>query len=86
LNVAAEDVPEFVTVAGEPGERVVVVPAAIVAAEPVGPVAPGVPSSIDRLAGAVDNTSSDRLLSVPSTVTVRDPKTSEETVMLLIVR
>jgi len=84
LNVAAEDVPEFVTVAGEPGERVVVVPAAIVAAAPVGPVAPGVPSSMDRLAGAVANTSSDRMLFVPSTVTVREPKTSEETVMLLI--
>jgi hypothetical protein len=37
LKTAAEDVPALVTVADEPGERVVVVPAAMVAAVPAGP-------------------------------------------------
>jgi hypothetical protein len=36
-NTAAEDDPEFTTVAGEPGESVVVVPATIVAAVPSTP-------------------------------------------------
>jgi hypothetical protein len=61
LKTAAEDVPALVTVAGEPGDRVVVVPAAIVAAAPfvpfvpfvpLLPAGPGVPSSIVRVAGA----------------------------------
>jgi len=81
LKTAAEDVPALVTVADELGERVVVVPAAMVAA---GPCAPGVPSSMDRLAGAVAKTERARVLSVPSTETVKVPKTSEVTVMLLI--
>jgi hypothetical protein len=36
-KTAAEDVPEFVTVADAPGERVVTVPTAMVAAVPAGP-------------------------------------------------
>jgi hypothetical protein len=81
LKTAAEDVPTLATVAESPGERVVVVPTAIVAAVPV---APGVPSSMLRLAGAVPRTDRARMLSDPSTSTVSEPRTSEETVMLLI--
>jgi hypothetical protein len=81
LKTAAEVVPALTTVADAPGERVVVVPTAIVAA---GPVAPGVPSSIVRLAGAVAKTERASVLSVPSTETVKVPKTSEVTVMLLM--
>jgi hypothetical protein len=81
LKTAAEDVPTLATVAEAPGERVVVVPTAIVAAVPV---APGVPSSMLRLAGAVPRTDRARMLSDPSTSTVSEPRTSEETVMLLI--
>jgi hypothetical protein len=40
LNVAAEDVPLLVTAAFPPAALVVVVPTAIVAAAPVGPVVP----------------------------------------------
>jgi hypothetical protein len=72
LNVAAEYEPEFVTVAGAPGERVVVVPTAMVAA------GPGVPSSIDRTAGAVARTETDSTPVVSATVTESVPRTSEE--------
>ena len=48
------------------------------------PVAPGVPSSMLRVAGAVPRTDRARVLSDPSTSTVSEPRTSEETVMLLI--
>ena len=78
LKTAAEDVPALATVAEAPGERVVVVPTAIVAAVPV---APGVPSSMVREAGAVARTDRDRLASAPSTSMVREPSTSEETEM-----
>ena len=43
MKTAAEDVPALVTVAEVPGERVVVVPAAIVAAAPGAPLVPFVP-------------------------------------------
>jgi hypothetical protein len=43
-----------------------------------------VPSSIDKLAGAVAKTEMASTPSVPSTETVKVPKTSEVTVMLLI--
>jgi hypothetical protein len=78
LKTAAEVVPALTTVAAAPGERVVVVPTAMVAA---GPVAPGVPSSTERTAGAVASTERASELSVPSTSTVREPRTSEETEM-----
>jgi hypothetical protein len=76
FRVAADVVPALTTVADAPGERVVVVPTAIGAA---GPVAPGVPSSIVRLAGAVPSTERASVLSAPSTATVNEPRTSEET-------
>jgi len=72
LKVAAEDEPELATVAEEPGARVVVVPTAIVAA------GPGVPSSIDRTAGAVARTETDSVPVVSATVTESVPRTSEE--------
>jgi hypothetical protein len=78
LKTAAEDVPTLATVAEEPGASVVVVPTAMVAASPV---APGVPSSMVREAGAVARTDRDRLASAPSTSTVSEPRTSEETEM-----
>jgi hypothetical protein len=78
LKTAAEDVPALTTVAAAPGERVVVVPTAMVAALPW---APGVPSSMVRLAGAVPRTESAREASAPSTSTVNEPRTSEETEM-----
>jgi hypothetical protein len=78
LKTAAEDVPALATVADEPGASVVVVPTAMVAASPW---APGVPSSTERLAGAVARTDRDRLASAPSTSMVRVPSTSEETEM-----
>jgi hypothetical protein len=40
---------------------------------------------MDREAGAVDRTERARVLSAPSTCTVREPKTSEVTEMLDIV-
>jgi hypothetical protein len=43
LNTAALDVPTLVTVAEDPEDSVVVVPAAIVAAVPVAPVDPVAP-------------------------------------------
>jgi len=43
LKVAAELEPTFVTVAEDPGDKVVVVPAAIVAAAPLVPLVPFVP-------------------------------------------
>jgi hypothetical protein len=78
LKTAAEDVPALTTVAAAPGERVVVVPTAMVAA---GPCAPGVPSSTERTAGAVASTERASVLSLPSSSTVREPRTSEETEM-----
>jgi hypothetical protein len=57
LKTAALEVPTFVTVAEEPGDSVVVVPAAIVAAVPGRPCGPGVPSSRVMVAGAVPRTS-----------------------------
>jgi hypothetical protein len=58
LNTAALDVPELATVAEEPGARVVVVPAAIVAA------APGVPTFTQE-AGAVQvNVADERELTI----------------------
>jgi len=80
LNVAAEDEPEFVTVAGEPGARVVVVPTAMVAA------GPGVPSSIDKTAGAVARTATDSVPVVSATVTESVPRTSEEMEMDMVRR
>jgi len=71
-KVAAEDEPELATVAEEPGARVVVVPTAIVAA------GPGVPSSIDRTAGAVARTATASVPVVSATVTESVPRTSEE--------
>lgn len=48
-KIAAELVPEFVTLADEPGDKVVVDPAAIVAAEPFVPAAPVSPVGIPKL-------------------------------------
>jgi hypothetical protein len=42
-RTAAEEVPEFVTVADAPGARVVVLPTVTVAAEPVAPWIPWIP-------------------------------------------
>jgi hypothetical protein len=80
LKVAAEDEPELVTVAEEPGARVVVVPTAIVAA------GPGVPSSTDRTAGAVARTATSSVPVVSATVTESVPRTSEEMEMDMIRR
>jgi collagen type IV alpha len=44
LKTAADDVPLFVTVAGLPAVSVDVVPTAIVAADPAGPIGPGLPA------------------------------------------
>jgi len=64
LKTAALEVPEFDTVADEPGAKVVVVPAAIVAAvpglpvapvAPVGPVAPTAPCGIPKFRTAADD-------------------------------
>jgi hypothetical protein len=76
LKTAADVVPALTTVADAPGDSVVVVPTVMVAAAPV---APGVPSSIVRLAGAVPSTDSERVASAPSTATVNEPRTSDET-------
>tara|TARA_R110000868_G_scaffold272976_1_gene532184 strand:- start:807 stop:1106 length:300 start_codon:yes stop_codon:yes gene_type:complete len=60
-KTAAEDVPELATVAEAPGERVVVVPAAIVAAvpglpvAPVAPVAPVRPEGMPKLKTAAED-------------------------------
>jgi hypothetical protein len=71
-KTAARAVPVSVTVAGEPGARVVVVPTVIVGE------GPGVPSSIDRTAGAVARTETDSTPVVSATVTESVPRTSEE--------
>jgi hypothetical protein len=64
-------VPAFVTVAEEPAERVVVEPTVTVAA------GPGVPSSTDRMAGAVARTATSSVPVVSATVTESVPRTSE---------
>ena len=78
LKTAAPLVPTLVTLAADPAGKVVTVPTAMVAASPW---APGVPSSMARLAGAVPSTDKARLASDPSTSTVSEPRTSEETVI-----
>jgi hypothetical protein len=72
LRTAARFVPEFVTVAEEPAERVVVEPTVTVAA------GPGVPSSTERTAGAVARTETDRVPVVSAIVTESVPRTSDE--------
>jgi len=51
LKTAADDVPELVTVAAEPGANVDVAPAVIVAAVPVEPLGPGNPDDKLTVAG-----------------------------------
>jgi hypothetical protein len=72
FRTAAREVPEFVTVAEEPAERVVVLPTVTVAA------GPGVPSSTERTAGAVARTATSSVPVVSATVTESVPRTSDE--------
>ena len=72
LSTAARDVPELLTVAGEPAESVVTDPTVTEAA------GPGVPSSTDRTAGAVARTATSSVPVVSATVTESVPRTWEE--------
>src|SRR5690625_4516229 len=64
-NTAADDVPEFVTLAFVPGAPVVVVPAAMVAAAPSAPSVPAAPTSPRGIVNL-----NDAALDVPTLVTL----------------
>jgi hypothetical protein len=92
-NTAAALVPTFVTVADAPGERVVTVPTAMVAALPTGPwlpVAPVSPRGIPKFSTAaavvptlvtVADAPGERVVVVPTLTEAAGPGVPIETVM-----
>ena len=76
LNTAALELPELVTVADDPGDKVVVVPAVIVAALPVAPC--GIPklntaAEDDPELLTVADAPGERVVVVPAVIVAADP-------------